>query len=186
MPNPEGSDDGEWIELYNNGSAAVSVEGWQLSAGTKDFASIDVILPVGSEVPAKGFFVIGAEYVEEADVIVTLSLGNGTDGDGVRLFDCAGTSVDTALYGDEENEDGMLDDNDMAPDTLPNPSSNQSVARIEDGVDKDEIEDWDSLNHINLVSAIEKEFKIKFAFGELVTMKDVGTMIDIILIKTND
>jgi acyl carrier protein len=57
---------------------------------------------------------------------------------------------------------------------------------INNTTSSDEIEDWDSLNHINLVSAIEKEFKIKFAFGELVTMKDVGTMIDIILIKTND
>ena len=57
---------------------------------------------------------------------------------------------------------------------------------INNTTSSDEIEDWDSLNHINLASAIEKEFKIKFAFGELVTMKDVGTMIDIILIKTND
>ena len=45
----------------------------------------------------------------------------------------------------------------------------------------DEIEDWDSLNHINLVSAIEKEFKIKFALGELVELKDVGNMVDLMM-----
>tara|TARA_B100000678_G_C17742720_1_gene315405 strand:+ start:170 stop:415 length:246 start_codon:yes stop_codon:yes gene_type:complete len=45
----------------------------------------------------------------------------------------------------------------------------------------DEIEDWDSLNHINLVSAIEKEFKIKFALGELMTLKDVGAMVDLMM-----
>jgi acyl carrier protein len=45
----------------------------------------------------------------------------------------------------------------------------------------DEIEDWDSLNHINLVSAIEKEFKIKFALGELMALKDVGAMVDLMM-----
>ena len=50
---------------------------------------------------------------------------------------------------------------------------------IQDSTNSDEIEDWDSLNHINLVSAIEKEFKIRFALGELQTLKDVGAMIDL-------
>lgn len=48
----------------------------------------------------------------------------------------------------------------------------------------DEIEEWDSLNHINIVSAIEKEFKIRFALGELQSMKDVGEMIHLISTKT--
>ncbi len=54
---------------------------------------------------------------------------------------------------------------------------------ISDSTSSDEIEDWDSLNHINLVSAIEKEFKIKFALGELMTLKDVGAMIDLMVEK---
>ena len=29
------------------------------------------------------------------------------------------------------------------------------------------IEDWDSLAHVNLVTAIERRYKIKFALGEL-------------------
>ena len=44
----------------------------------------------------------------------------------------------------------------------------------------DDIEDWDSLEHIRLVSAVEREFKIKFNMREVSTMKDVGEMIDII------
>ncbi|MGJ0354510.1 acyl carrier protein [Aliarcobacter cryaerophilus] len=56
---------------------------------------------------------------------------------------------------------------------------------INDTTNSDEIEDWDSLNHINLVSAIEKEFKIKFALGELVSLKDVGAMIDLMMEKIN-
>jgi acyl carrier protein len=54
---------------------------------------------------------------------------------------------------------------------------------IKNATSSDEIEDWDSLNHINLVSAIEKEFKIKFALGELMTLKDVGAMVDLMLEK---
>ena len=54
---------------------------------------------------------------------------------------------------------------------------------ISDTTSSDEIEDWDSLNHINLVSAIEKEFKIKFSLGELMTLKDVRAMVDLMLEK---
>jgi acyl carrier protein len=45
------------------------------------------------------------------------------------------------------------------------------------------VEDWDSLAHINLVSSIEKHYKIKFALGELQELKNVGDMIDLIKAK---
>ena len=54
---------------------------------------------------------------------------------------------------------------------------------ISDTTSSDEIEDWDSLNHINLVSAIEKEFEIRFSLGELMTLKDVGAMVDLMVEK---
>ncbi len=44
----------------------------------------------------------------------------------------------------------------------------------------DDIEDWDSLAHINLISAVEDEFGIRFKMGEVSTMKNVGEMVDII------
>ncbi len=39
------------------------------------------------------------------------------------------------------------------------------------------VEGWDSLAHINLVSVIEQEFGIRFALGELESLKDVGDMV---------
>lgn len=45
----------------------------------------------------------------------------------------------------------------------------------------DDIEDWDSLEHINLVSAVEKEFGVKFTMSQVVGMKNVGEMVDVIL-----
>jgi acyl carrier protein len=41
------------------------------------------------------------------------------------------------------------------------------------------VEDWDSLTHVNLVTAIEKRYKIRFALGELQDLKNVGDMIDL-------
>ena len=46
-----------------------------------------------------------------------------------------------------------------------------------------DIDDWDSLEHINLVAAVEQEFCMKFTMGQVVTMKNVGEMVDIILQK---
>ncbi len=44
----------------------------------------------------------------------------------------------------------------------------------------DDIDEWDSLSHINLVIAVETKFNIKFALGELQALKNVGEMIDLI------
>lgn len=37
-----------------------------------------------------------------------------------------------------------------------------------------DVEDWDSLQHINLIIAIEKEFNIKFATAEIARLKQDG------------
>ena len=44
----------------------------------------------------------------------------------------------------------------------------------------DDIEDWDSLEHINLIVSVEEAFDMKFSMGQVVSMKDVGAMVDII------
>ncbi|MDD7027497.1 MAG: acyl carrier protein [Lachnospiraceae bacterium] len=45
----------------------------------------------------------------------------------------------------------------------------------------EDIEDWDSFEHINLIVAVESEFSFKVPMGKVVTMKNVGEMVDIIL-----
>ena len=49
----------------------------------------------------------------------------------------------------------------------------------------DDIEDWDSLEQINLVVACEKKFNVKFDMKEIQTLKNVGEMADMILSKLN-
>lgn len=51
---------------------------------------------------------------------------------------------------------------------------------IELSTNADDIEDWDSLNHINLIVAIEKDFEVKFSIEELQSLKDVGDTVALI------
>ena len=48
----------------------------------------------------------------------------------------------------------------------------------------DDIESWDSLNHIVLIVEIEKEFNFKFKLEEIQSFKNIGKMCDNILIST--
>ena len=48
----------------------------------------------------------------------------------------------------------------------------------------EDIEDWDSLSHITLLSSIEDEFDIRFRMKDVTGLKDVGEMVDLILVMT--
>lgn len=52
---------------------------------------------------------------------------------------------------------------------------------VNENTTSDDIEDWDSLEHINLVAAVEQEFGVKFTMAQVMGMKNVGEMVDIIL-----
>jgi acyl carrier protein len=47
-----------------------------------------------------------------------------------------------------------------------------------------DIDDWDSLQHIVLVLAIEREFAVKLNPAEVGKLENVGKMIDLLLAKT--
>jgi acyl carrier protein len=43
-----------------------------------------------------------------------------------------------------------------------------------------DVEGWDSLTHINLLVAVEKEFGVKFSLGEVRALKNVGDLEDLL------
>ena len=43
-----------------------------------------------------------------------------------------------------------------------------------------DIEEWDSLTHITLISEVEETFGVKFSMKDVLGMKNVGEMADII------
>ena len=51
---------------------------------------------------------------------------------------------------------------------------------IKDETNADDIEDWDSLAQVRLTVAVEKKFGIKFDFGELTALHNVGEMLELI------
>lgn len=48
-----------------------------------------------------------------------------------------------------------------------------------------DVDDWDSLNHITFIVAIEKHFKVKFTSAEIRAWMNVGEMCDAIAHKLN-
>jgi acyl carrier protein len=47
----------------------------------------------------------------------------------------------------------------------------------------EEVDDWDSLNHIRLILTVEREFGIKFAASETTALKNVGELLSLIQAK---
>lgn len=47
-----------------------------------------------------------------------------------------------------------------------------------------DVEEWDSLSHIRLVVALEREFGVKFSNAEIEGFENVGDLIDSIATKT--
>lgn len=57
---------------------------------------------------------------------------------------------------------------------------------ITDSTNSDDIEDWDSLEHISLIISMEKEFNMKFDIKEVNKLENVGQMIDLIKRKMEE
>ena len=51
---------------------------------------------------------------------------------------------------------------------------------INDAMTANDVEAWDSLTHINLIVAVEKEFKIRYTTGEVNHLRNVGELVALI------
>lgn len=54
---------------------------------------------------------------------------------------------------------------------------------VNDNTTSNDIDGWDSLIHITLIGSIEEEFRIKLSMKEVLSIKNVGELINIIANK---
>ena len=60
---------------------------------------------------------------------------------------------------------------------------NNDALALTNSLTANDVENWNSLTHMLLISEIEKEFSIKFKLKELNRMRNVGEMVNIIISK---
>lgn len=89
LPNPDGSPNEEWVELFNPSSTAQDVAGWTVCDNGGPSASGAVTLASGATVPAGGWLVV---VVRSSDGY----LNNG--GDSVVLHNSSGATIDSVSW----------------------------------------------------------------------------------------
>lgn len=91
-PNPPGSDDGEWVEIYNNGSSSVNLSGFSFQDNSQSVYKItaETIIQPGS------YFVL-----HRATSRIAL---NNTGGDTLKIFSPENQLLDSAVYADSARE----------------------------------------------------------------------------------
>lgn len=55
---------------------------------------------------------------------------------------------------------------------------------IQDSMRADEVPGWDSLNHINVIIAVEKEYSVRFKNIEVLRLKCIGDLQKLVDSKT--
>lgn len=63
---------------------------------------------------------------------------------------------------------------------------NRSEMTISEDTSPADVDEWDSLNHIQIVVGLEKKFKIKFTSVELQSWRNVGDIINSIQNKVTN
>lgn len=75
---------------------------------------------------------------------------------------------------------------DQLQDVFRNVFSDPSIF-LNERMTADDIDGWDSLTHINLIIAIEKQFKVRFATAEISRLKEdganVGSLLQALAVK---
>lgn len=136
-PGPTGEVGGEgWIELYNPSGDSVQIEGFVLDVDRERF---DGGAPLPAlEVPAHGYLVLGPAGSPYIDATLPFAIPfAGAQTVGLQLRDCAGTTLDTVLYG-TPNTAALVDDSGAPGESLaPDPPPESSIARVPNGRDTD-------------------------------------------------
>ncbi len=110
---PSGSDDGfEWIELCNDGGDTIDLTGYQVENAGTSWSEVYTFAS-GSIAPGEHLVVGYGSSTHTASFSPNLQNG-GSEVDGLRVKDAAGSVVDTVLY-DETNTNNLAEDDGTVP-----------------------------------------------------------------------
>jgi len=51
---------------------------------------------------------------------------------------------------------------------------------VHPGLARDEVDGWDSLNHLRLITAVEETFAVKFSMDEIESVDGIGRLRDLL------
>lgn len=122
MPDPEGGDEeGEWVEIYNNGSSRVNILDWRFDDA--DGGSRPYKITEDTWLDPGGFFVLDRAESK-------IALNNSSDS--VRIFDAGNNLIDEVQYkkSKEGNAYSMIGDN-WIWNNSSNPGEKNQVSRVE-------------------------------------------------------
>ena len=54
---------------------------------------------------------------------------------------------------------------------------------LDDSTTADDVEEWDSLNHVKLIVAVEQAFNVRFEGDEITVPQNVGELVDLVARK---
>lgn len=95
-----GTDDREYIELFNNGPSAVDISNWTVrnsdTVAPPGDNNADFTIPAATSLPAGGYYVIGMTGVQNVNLVVTGTLEN--DNEGIELLNASGERQDVVIY----------------------------------------------------------------------------------------
>ena len=62
---------------------------------------------------------------------------------------------------------------------------NDDTIELSNDTTAKDIDSWDSLSHMLMITEVENTFSVKFKLREINKLKNVGTLVELIEVKTN-
>jgi hypothetical protein len=153
--------DGEWIELYNPGSAAVDIGDWRIVDNKRTFT-----IPIGTFIGAGNYLIIANNQSEFSQKygclpgVYGLTLGLNNDGDYLTLKNSSGTVIDRVAW-----ENGGSNISGWGSLSLPYADKGKSIARSNVNQDTDTYIDWlnnQTPNPCNLLNILLNRTQLNF------------------------
>jgi len=93
-----GTDDREFVELYNSTKAAIDISGWKVDSADSSGPNKAYTVKPNTKLAAGAFYVMGSAKVPNVNQVVgTTNLWENSD-ESLTLRDSKGKSIDTLVY----------------------------------------------------------------------------------------